>query len=284
MLKDTMPTQVDADEARDSARADPDTSRTAAAAPAVPRLGEELPIFCERCGYSLHGMPHVRCEHCSVLHFACPECGHHQPINTLRPAAQKFFGRLRAVGLVISVLVKLNFFGWLLFAWFAMGVEWSYRYNYISQPTRAVTSQSTVVNVSTPPTWRFLPREVDLEELTAFTVFALAFGLFGRMLLLRWRRGVIVGAVLGALVVGCVLLGAWFRKTTWYDRSVRFPPLSNEFFLLALMTFGVVIVGAVAAWPIWIAIVRLFLPRRTSDALLEWQRSLSNRVSALGRA
>jgi len=62
-----------------------------------PRLGEELPVFCERCGYSLHGSPRLRCACCAILHFACPECGHHQPINTLRPAVQRVLGRLRAV-------------------------------------------------------------------------------------------------------------------------------------------------------------------------------------------
>ena len=63
------------------------------------RLGDELPIFCEQCGYSLHGLVQIRCERCQVLHFACPECGHHQPINTLRPAFQRLLGRMRALGL-----------------------------------------------------------------------------------------------------------------------------------------------------------------------------------------
>src|SRR4051794_35811770 len=37
-------------------------------APAVRiRLGEELPIFCEQCGYALHGLPQQRCERCEIL-------------------------------------------------------------------------------------------------------------------------------------------------------------------------------------------------------------------------
>src|SRR4051812_47630680 len=78
------------------------------------RLGEELPIFCERCGYSLHGLPQTRCERCALLHYACPECNHHQPINTLRPAAQRILGRIRAFALGFWVLIKINYFGWLL--------------------------------------------------------------------------------------------------------------------------------------------------------------------------
>src|SRR5438067_3089265 len=96
---------------------------------AVPKLGEELPVFCERCGYSLHGLPQVRCEHCTLLQFHCPECGHHQPINTLRPAAQTILGRLRAGWLMLVILFKLNLFGWLLFAWVAMGAAWSWQYD-----------------------------------------------------------------------------------------------------------------------------------------------------------
>src|SRR5688572_14362912 len=75
------------------------------------KLGEELPIFCERCGYALHGLPQARCDKCAILHFSCPECGHRQPINTLRPAAQRILGRVRAFVLGLWVFFKLNFFG-----------------------------------------------------------------------------------------------------------------------------------------------------------------------------
>src|SRR5215211_3154960 len=75
-------------------------------------LGEELPIFCEKCGYALHGLPQQVCSHCEIRHFKCPECAHHQPINTLRPAAQRVIGRLRAIYLTFSVFFKINFFGW----------------------------------------------------------------------------------------------------------------------------------------------------------------------------
>src|SRR5437763_3949653 len=95
-------------------RAAPDASRPAGAALPTRKipLGEELPIFCERCGYALHGLPQTVCSACSIRQFHCPECGHHQPINTLRPAAQKLLGRLRALGLGLLVFFKIMFFGW----------------------------------------------------------------------------------------------------------------------------------------------------------------------------
>src|SRR5918993_3377175 len=93
------------------------TGGTNDAAPRPPRipLGAELPIFCERCGYSLNALPQVRCEHCTVLQFHCPECGHHQPINTLRPAMQRTLGRLRAFAVGTIAFFKFNWFGWHLF-------------------------------------------------------------------------------------------------------------------------------------------------------------------------
>src|SRR4051812_49317561 len=95
----------------------------------MPRLGEELPVFCERCGYSLHGLQQTTCEHCTIRQFHCPECGHHQPINTLRPAVQHVLGRLRAMALVAAVVLKIGFFALMLFAWTGMGGAWSYKHN-----------------------------------------------------------------------------------------------------------------------------------------------------------
>src|SRR6185295_6668500 len=128
-----MPTDTDIGELVKVAVAETPSRQTAS-----PKLGAELPIFCERCGYSLLGLPQSRCADCKILHFHCPECGHHQPINTLRPAGQRIIGRLRALWLCLVVFFKLNFFGWLLFAWVAMGVEWSYRWNYLGNRTVVV--------------------------------------------------------------------------------------------------------------------------------------------------
>src|SRR5438045_8264320 len=100
------------------------------AKPAPIKLGEELPVFCERCGYSLHGLEQTRCEHCTVLQFHCPECGHHQPINTLRPAFQAMLGRWRAAWLAMLVTIKILFFGLMCFVWAGMGAGWAYEYHW----------------------------------------------------------------------------------------------------------------------------------------------------------
>jgi hypothetical protein len=258
---------------RTPAAASPAATTPNATSQAQPaRLGEELPIFCERCGYALHGLPQQRCERCAILHFTCPECGHHQPINTLRPAAQRILGRVRAFVLGLWVLFKINFFGWLLFAWFGMGVEWSYRWNPVRDP-------------SNPNNWKYnvMPREVDLEASVAFALFALAFGMFGRMLLLRWRHGWAVGGVLGALVLLAALGGTWMRAADFGNARAAVAPVGLDFQVLLFASALTIVFAAMVVWPIWLALVHLFLPSRTAAALLEWQRSMSRGAPELAR-
>lgn len=234
------------------------------------RLGEELPIFCERCGYLLHGSPQTRCEHCTILYFRCPECGHAQPINTLRPAVQRILGRTRAVFLAGLVFFKINYFLWLLVAWVAMGGEWSYQYRSLPVPTSPGGRA-----------WVLQPRPLDLEVLLVFMLFALPFGMVSRMMLLRWKRGYLIGLVLAALVVLAIVGGARLRA---YDTPVATSPFTADFHLLLSLTGLAVILGAAVAWGLWSALVRLFLPASTATALLDWQRSQSSAVSALGRS
>ena len=230
-------------------------------------LGEELPIFCEKCGYCLHGVAQHVCDACSVRQFHCPECGHHQPINTLRPAAQKILGRVRAFFLTLSMLFRINFFGWLLFAWVGMGYSWSYSYEY--QYVRGYGSYSPS---------HLGPRNLDLQQVFAFGLFALFFGMVSRMLLLRWRRGYAVGLVLSVLVCAAIWLGAMWRK---WDRE-SFPaqtlpsPITVDFATCLIVAAASLTLGTVIVWGIWSALAHIFLPRATCEALLEWQRSQSN--------
>jgi len=261
----------------------PDRNRQASASLPTRQipLGEELPIFCERCGYCLHGMAQQVCERCAIRQFHCPECGHHQPINTLRPAAQKILGRIRAFFLILSVIFKISFFGWLLFAWVMMGYEWSYDYQ---------RGQSYMVNSSnwSSANYRhgFGPRELDLGQIMAFALFGLFFGMASRMLLLRWRRGLKIGLVLSALICLAICIGAAWRKMEREGpNEPRLPQPFTQDFVLSIVTAVVALtLGASIIWGIWSALAHVFLPRRTSDALLEWQASQSNPpAAALGR-
>ncbi len=248
-------------------------------APAVPkpRLGEELPIFCERCGYSLNGLPQSRCDHCTILQFHCPECGHHQPINTLRPAFQRTLGRLRACALALIVFVKLNFFGWLLFAWFMMGAESAYEHDWDAAKTVVVNGQ-----VVQKGDYRRIPMRMEPEVALAVSLLGFAFGAVARMLLLRWPRAYAVGLVLAVLVMGVIALGAHVNYA--FDRDdYPVPPLTPSFLTVIGVAGAMVWLGATVVWPIWGGLVRVFLPRDIASAVLDWQRFRPARSSHLAR-
>lgn len=245
-------------------------------------LGEELPIFCEKCGYALHGLPQIVCDHCTIRQFKCPECGHHQPINTLRPAAQKMLGRVRAAFLVLVMFFKINFFGWILFGWVAGGTELAYQYDYRAYQMQVQANPG-------PQRGRFVQRNMDywvareprMEEVVAVSVLGLLFGMFGRMLLLRWRHGYFVGMILGALTVAAFIGGGYFTKV---EREIAESFFSADYFMVIGLLFVAVAGGASVVWGVWVALAHVFLPRRTSSALLEWQTNQSQRaVAVVGR-
>jgi hypothetical protein len=102
-----------------------------------------------------------------------------------------------------------------------------------------------------------------------------------RMLLLRWRRGYAVGAVLAALACIAIALGAIAEGSGETATAHAFTPAFLKCMANAAIT---IVLGASIVWGVWTALVAVFLPKRTGAALLDWQRSLSNRpVSALAR-
>ena len=229
--------------------------RTSTPLPKIP-LGEELPLFCERCGYSLNGLAQFRCEHCRVLHFSCPECDHHQPINTLRPAALRIIGRLRAIGLALLVFVKINIFFWSLFIWGAAGMGISYSYQYYSNTASSYGQTG-----------------FEWEGGVILFLFGALFGMVGRMLLLRWRRGMLIGLVLGGLVVLAMCVGAELRQLD-YNRPLP-SPYGVGFVMYMTCAFIGAWFGASVVWGIWLALATAFLPKRAATALLEWQSAMS---------
>ncbi len=214
------------------------------------RLGDELPLFCERCGYNLNGLPICRCSTCTVLHFRCPECNHHQPINTLRPAVHNVLGRARAVYLSLYILLCLNYFGWTAFAFLMITAS----YSHISR---------SILNSG----W---PAEVEQDAYIASGVWCAIFGFVGRLLLIRWKHGLLVSLGLAGLVMLASGVGTLLAATLWYQSHLG--ELRSGFgALVALMGLSTAI-GGVIAWPIWCAAAFIVLPARARAALLRWQR------------
>jgi hypothetical protein len=190
-------------------------------------------------------------------------------------------GVLRAWVMGFWVLVKINFFFWLLFAWAAMGYEWSYTYRMTSQQP---TVQGGVRvyplgsgNGGRKTTQYYVPerRPIDIDSVLAFSLLGLSFGMVARMLLLKWRRNAAVGAILAGLVVTAILCGAAVRQ---YEREIAVSPLGEDFAMVIALAAGFTVIGAVLVFPLWSGLVRLFLPKRTASALLDWQ---TNRLGPL---
>jgi hypothetical protein len=59
--------------------------------------------------------------------------------------------------------------------------------------------------------------------------------------------------------------------------------VAGEFYAITLWGGLTVLLGAALSWPAWRALAHLFLPARTANALLDWQRSLSGSGSVLAR-
>lgn len=74
--------------------------------------------------------------------------------------------------------------------------------------------------------------------------------------------------------------GASLRQS---HRNYGPSPFTSDLGSLIAVTAATVTLGTLLAWPIWSALVRLFLPARLAKALLDWQQSLASDVASLAR-
>jgi hypothetical protein len=168
---------------------------------------------------------------------------------------QRVIGRLRALGLAWIVFVKINYFFWPLFAGGALGSEIAYRWDYNSNYQKMMNA--------------------PFDDTGGVIIFLLAmtYAMIGRMLLLRWRYGLLIGLVLGAVVALAMDTGANLR---FIEDSRQLPrPEAEGFLLFLLCGFLGAVAGASCAWGVWLSLVTAFLPKRAATALLEYQRAMS---------
>ena len=84
-----------------------------------------------------------------------------------------------------------------------------------------------------------------------------------------------------SVVSVAIALGAWIEST---GENVSSHPFTRDFVMCMASAAVTITLGASIVWGVWAALVAVFLPKRTGAALLDWQRSLSNRpVSGLAR-
>jgi len=240
--------------------------------PAI-KLGEEMPIFCRRCGAVLHGMEVVACEKCALPHFHCPQCGNDELVHTLRPAVAPVANRAALAGLTLWVGCKILFFLWFFFVCWALSLKLSYR---------LVRTASFSTHLHWQDMYHYQPLEINLGVMLACGICGFLFGGVGRLLLLGWRKGIYVGLTLALLLDGVLIWGAMTRLMMLVHRE--HPDLqhaadtvaltarwSNGMLVTLLWTSAMVILAASIARPVALGMVRLMTPRRWSQAILRWE-------------
>src|SRR4029079_18116386 len=70
----------------------------------------ECDLFCENCGYNLHGQPVNRDERLGILLCRCPECGRFHPAGHRTTATSVWLSRLAAAFLALWVLIVVGVF------------------------------------------------------------------------------------------------------------------------------------------------------------------------------
>jgi hypothetical protein len=48
---------------------------------------------------------------------------------------------------------------------------------------------------------------------------------------------------------------------------------SKDYWLLCAWTGGAIVLASAFVWPVWVWLVRIFLPNHLGKALLDWQRA-----------
>ena len=71
----------------------------------------ETDLFCEHCGYNLHGQPVKRDERLGILICRCPECGRFHPAGHRTTATSVWLSRAAAMLLGLWVLIVLGVAG-----------------------------------------------------------------------------------------------------------------------------------------------------------------------------
>jgi len=262
----------------------------------------ETDLFCEHCGYNLHGQPVNRDERLGILICRCPECGRFHPAGHRTTATSVWLSRFAAAFLgvwtliVIAVVILATIlFGAITFVHFdefTEGVQVAgpnQREVEYKQQTTGNTSQwgpvfkDTGEAAAEPIEYRmklrtFEPRKGrsrydTIEALVLFHLFSAALGFATGVLavvfLWHWQRRRYVYVMLlpyaaGLFVIGCVLIYDYYE---WIQRWGI-----ERALYYATVQAAAVLLGVLAGRPIARVVVRMFIPPRPRQHLnFLWQ-------------
>jgi hypothetical protein len=202
----------------------------------------DLPLFCERCGYMLQGLSPQRCSACSLFALRCPECGHQQHANSIRPALLRILGRLRGASHVLGSLLVAGFCGLAGFIWWVVGLD----------------SANAIRNGRVPSSGDY-PLFILAIVVSSWSLYAI--------LAHARSRFVPVLLVLIFHVLAC-FVGLHSNLGRNFGGVPRPMPLLPEVFLLYLLPWFVM--GAISGWAVLRMFYFAFWPARVQALLLAW--------------
>ena len=223
-------------------------------------LGEPLPLFCERCAAPIHSQPIEHCGECSLPAVACPQCAHHTAVRSVRPVLEQVLARVTANTLHLLTFVSVTVLYIALFGWFVFGYE---------------TLQSTArfYGADGNKYYGYYAESFWIECMIA-AAFAGVFGFCWRLILLRWRWGLLTGLAAGGITAGAMVAGACYYLLSRHGAgSTGAIFLSYEFLRAVLAVTIAVILGCASGWPILRGFIQLVTPKRLSTRLLSWRQS-----------
>jgi hypothetical protein len=228
-------------------------------------FAEETVLFCESCGSATHAVEPAACPACRLSHVTCGSCGGKQRVTPLRPVMQESVARSIAVVLSVVTLVQGGIMAGALIGWFVGGHESVTVYRYEPAPvanrTGVVKTPYTMMTGQVPMDWESVEAKICILLAAQFAVVA-------RMMMLRWKHGMLVGLAVGVATAGVFAGGMICRFLEPNSPVAWFAPQTVA--VLGMMVVAAMLAAGVAA-PVWRLCVRAFLPKRLAEAVLRWQ-------------
>lgn len=223
-------------------------------------LGEPVPTFCERCAAPIHDQPVQPCGECSLPVMTCPHCGQYTAVRSVRPVLEQALARVSANLLHGITFISVTVLYLALFGWFVFG------YETVRSVGNLYGDKGQMGSYYEQSLW---------TECLIATVLAGVFGFCWRLVLLRWRSGLLTGLT-SAGITGLVMLAGGSYCVLSRDDGTRtsvFTLFSYEFARAMLAVLVALTVGCASGWLILRLFIQLFTPKQLSTRLLAWRQS-----------
>lgn len=247
----------------------------------------ETDVFCERCGYNLHGQPVERDPRLGLMVCRCPECGGWHAAGRGITSASLWLARLATLVLFLWVLIVLFAIFWLCMGFGAVQVthvdEFSYRHwiaddgqpierdasrGWVYSGTTRPATPDRIVRRAYPPKDDNFSAERHREQILIGSIILvlcdLSLGLVGGMLLVtffwHWKRSRYTLTLLLPFAIAAFVVAAMLYADDDYT-DIRGWAASRILMHAALQAVFLYI-GIRIGRPLARGLLRMFIPPR----------------------